>query len=227
MVILGTNSGRGALQSHYFRWYVSAVFWRRGPLREKKCPEAKLLRIGVGSSSLTRARAQDPGKRSVDGGPIRWLGLLRSNDPRIARQMLTLDPYEPVSNQPATHRDMSICVADPDMELLGDHIRDVLGERGDWVENVELIQASDYASVPEMARKRLGMSPGQQNLLIRVSRIARACSPSRSTPNTGRSTRSPSGACGQRWGRHRPALPETRRPRVSGAPAPTSPLPRA
>jgi len=61
------------------------------------------------------------------------------------------------------------CVADPDLELLGDRIRDVLGERGDWVENVELIQASDYASVPEMARKRLGMSPGQQNLLIRVT----------------------------------------------------------
>jgi phenylalanyl-tRNA synthetase alpha chain len=95
--------------------------------------------------------------------------LLRSSDPRVARQMLTLDPYQPVSNQPATHRDMSICVADPDMELLGDRIRDVLGERGDWVENVEPIQASDYASVPEMARKRLGMSPGQQNLLIRVT----------------------------------------------------------
>jgi phenylalanyl-tRNA synthetase alpha chain len=95
--------------------------------------------------------------------------LLRSSDPRIARQMLTLDPYEPVSNQPATHRDMSICVADPDMELLGDRIRDVLGEQGDWVENVELVQASDYASVPEMARKRLGMSPGQQNLLVRVT----------------------------------------------------------
>ena len=95
--------------------------------------------------------------------------LLRGSDPRIARQMLTLDRYEPVSNQPATHRDMSICVADPDMELLGDRIRDVLGERGDWVENVELIQTSDYASVPEVARKRLGMSPDQQNLLIRVT----------------------------------------------------------
>jgi phenylalanyl-tRNA synthetase alpha chain len=95
--------------------------------------------------------------------------LLRSNDPRVARQMLTLDPYESVSNQPATHRDMSVCLADPDMELLGDRIRDVLGERGGWVENVELIQASDYAAVPEKARERLGMSPGQQNLLIRVT----------------------------------------------------------
>ena len=95
--------------------------------------------------------------------------LLRSSDPRVARQMLNLDPYEPVSNQPAISRDMSICVADPDMELLGDRIRDALGERGGWVENVERLQASDYASVPEAARWRLGMLPGQQNLLIRVT----------------------------------------------------------
>ena len=64
---------------------------------------------------------------------------------------------------------MSVCVADPDRELLGDRIRNVLGERAGWVEDVELIQASDYASVPEKARERLGMSPGQQNLLIRVT----------------------------------------------------------
>jgi phenylalanyl-tRNA synthetase alpha chain len=95
--------------------------------------------------------------------------LLRSGDPRVARQMLDLDPYEPVSNQPAISRDMSVCVADPDMELLGDRIRDALGEHSAWVENVELIQASDYALVPEPARQRLGMSPGQQNLLIRVT----------------------------------------------------------
>ena len=95
--------------------------------------------------------------------------LLRSGDFRVARQMLTLDRYEPVSNQPATHRDMSVCVADPDMELVGDRVRDVLGERGGWVENVELLQVSDYASVPAAARARLGMSPGQQNLLIRVT----------------------------------------------------------
>jgi phenylalanyl-tRNA synthetase alpha chain len=81
--------------------------------------------------------------------------------------MLNLDPYEPVSNQPAISRDMSVCVTDPDMELLGDRIRDALGERGGWVENVELIQASE--SVPGPARKRLGMSSGQQNLLIRIT----------------------------------------------------------
>lgn len=95
--------------------------------------------------------------------------LLRSSDPRIAKQMLNLDRYEPVSSQPAISRDMSICVADPDMELLGDRIRDALGERGGWVENVERLDASDYATVPASARRRLGMSPGQWNLLIRVT----------------------------------------------------------
>jgi phenylalanyl-tRNA synthetase alpha chain len=95
--------------------------------------------------------------------------LLRSSDPRIAKQMLTLARYEAVSNQPATHRDLSICVDDPDMELLGDRIRNVLGKRSGWVENVELLQASDYASVPEKARERLGMSPSQHNLLVRVT----------------------------------------------------------
>src|SRR5215813_2023025 len=95
--------------------------------------------------------------------------LLRSSDPRVARQMLTLDLYEPVSSQPATHRDLSTCIGDPDMELLGDRIREALGERGRWVENLELIQASDHESVPEKARERLGMSPGQHNLLIRVT----------------------------------------------------------
>jgi phenylalanyl-tRNA synthetase alpha chain len=94
--------------------------------------------------------------------------LLRSSDPRVPRQMLAFDPYQPVSNQPSTHRDISICVADPDMELLGDRIRDVLGERAGWVENVELLQTSDYASVPAKARQRLDMSPGRHNLLIRV-----------------------------------------------------------
>jgi hypothetical protein len=102
--------------------------------------------------------------------------LLRSSDPRVARQMLNLDPYEPVSDQPAISRDMSICVADPDMELLGDRVRDALGERGGWVENVEQLQVSDYASVPEAARRRLGMLPGQQNLLIRVCARSTAAS---------------------------------------------------
>jgi phenylalanyl-tRNA synthetase alpha chain len=129
-------------------------------LNENDLPSQKWsgLAMGIGLDRLVMLIKQ-----------IDDIRLLRSTDPRIARQMLTLDHYEAVSNQPATHRDLSICVGDPNMELLGDRIRNVLGERSGWVENVKLIQASDYTAVPEKARERLGMSPGHHNLLIRVT----------------------------------------------------------
>jgi phenylalanyl-tRNA synthetase alpha chain len=90
--------------------------------------------------------------------------LLRSGDPRIAQQMLNLDPYRPISQQPAISRDQSIAVVDPDLEVLGDRVRQVLGERAAWVEDVALISASNYDATPPQARERLGMLPGQQNL---------------------------------------------------------------
>ena len=70
--------------------------------------------------------------------------LLRSKDPRIKRQMEDLLPWRAVSSQPATTRDMSICVADPDMKILGDRIRAVLQERADWVEDVQLKSQTSY-----------------------------------------------------------------------------------
>jgi len=94
--------------------------------------------------------------------------LLRSRDPRIARQMADLAPYRPVSSQPATRRDMSLCVADPDMELIGDRIREILGDRAHWVEDVEVKGQSAFEDTPEQARRRLGMLAGQVNLLIRM-----------------------------------------------------------
>jgi phenylalanyl-tRNA synthetase alpha chain len=129
-------------------------------LNESKLPSQKWsgLAMGVGLDRLIMLIKQ-----------IDDIRLLRSADPRVARQMLTLDRYVPVSDQPTTHRDLSICVGDPDMELLGDRVRNVLGARSRWVENVELIQAADYEAVPEKARERLGMSPSQHNLLIRVT----------------------------------------------------------
>jgi phenylalanyl-tRNA synthetase alpha chain len=95
--------------------------------------------------------------------------LLRATDPRITGQMPDLSAYRPVSNQPATHRDMSLCVADPDPELLGDQIRDCLGTRADWVEDITIRQQSDYETTPVVARARLGMLQGQVNLLVRIT----------------------------------------------------------
>jgi phenylalanyl-tRNA synthetase alpha chain len=95
--------------------------------------------------------------------------LLRSADPRVARQMLDLAPYQRVSAMPAVVRDMSIAVpADDDEETLGDRVREALGADAACVEEVRVLSATPCSQLPPVARERLGASPGQQNLLVRV-----------------------------------------------------------
>jgi phenylalanyl-tRNA synthetase alpha chain len=95
--------------------------------------------------------------------------LLRSADPRVARQMLDLDSYEPVSSMPAITRDLSVAVsADDDEETLGDRVRDALGTDASVVEEVRVLSATPYWQLPAAAAERLGARPGQMNLLVRV-----------------------------------------------------------
>jgi phenylalanyl-tRNA synthetase alpha chain len=97
--------------------------------------------------------------------------LLRSADPRVARQMLDLTSYERVSVMPAITRDMSVVVSaadEIDEETLGDRIRDALGADADRVEEARVLSATAYEQLPSSAIARLGASPGQQNLLVRV-----------------------------------------------------------
>lgn len=95
--------------------------------------------------------------------------LLRSTDPRIATQMRDLAPWQPVSKMPVAQRDLSIAVdADDHVEDLGDRVRAALGERARAVESVEVLSATPYDALPPAARARLGIAPGQQNLLVRV-----------------------------------------------------------
>jgi len=95
--------------------------------------------------------------------------LLRSDDPRVAEQMLDLSPYRPVSAQPAVRRDLSIAVPeDRTAEELGDRVREALAERSRLVESVEVLSETPYENLPESAVKRLGISPGQKNALLRV-----------------------------------------------------------
>jgi phenylalanyl-tRNA synthetase alpha chain len=95
--------------------------------------------------------------------------LLRSADPRVARQMLDLAPYQRVSAMPAIVRDMSIAVpADEDEETLGDRVREALGADAACVEEVRVLSATPCWQLPPAALERLGARPGQQNLLIRV-----------------------------------------------------------
>jgi phenylalanyl-tRNA synthetase alpha chain len=94
---------------------------------------------------------------------------LRSNDPRIARQMLDLERYRAVSAQPPIERDLSIAVdASMTAEELGDCVRSALAERSNCLEEITVLSETGYDALPSPARERLGMSLGQKNVLLRL-----------------------------------------------------------
>jgi phenylalanyl-tRNA synthetase alpha chain len=94
---------------------------------------------------------------------------LRSTDPRVAAQMLDLELYRPVSQQPAILRDLSLAVATTrSAEELGDRVRQALGSRVQSLESVEVMAETAYEHVAPDARARIGMEPGQKNVLLRI-----------------------------------------------------------
>jgi phenylalanyl-tRNA synthetase alpha chain len=121
-------------------------------------PTASGLAMGLGLDRITML------VKGVDD-----IRLLRSTDPRVADQMRDLAPYRPVSAMPPTARDLSIAVAeDLDVELLGDRVRALLGPDADAVEEVTVRSETGYADLPDSARRRMGLVPGQKNVLVRV-----------------------------------------------------------
>lgn len=95
--------------------------------------------------------------------------LLRSEDPRVRRQMLDLTPYRSVSTMPAVRRDLSIAVgAQTDAEELGDRVRAALGASASSIEEVAVVSETPFAALPAVARERLGLSSGQKNVLLRI-----------------------------------------------------------
>ena len=116
------------------------------------------LAMGLGLDRLVMLRKQIPDIR-----------LLRARDPRIADQMLDLAPYRPVSAMPPIVRDLSIAVdAGDTVEDLGDRVRAALGDRAAAVESVAVVTRTDHDELPAAARARIGLAPGQHNLLVRV-----------------------------------------------------------
>lgn len=95
--------------------------------------------------------------------------LLRATDPRIAGQMLDLEPYRAVSAMPPIRRDLSVAVDQGDAaEDLGDRIRDALGSDAAKVESVRILSRTPLAALPPAARDRLGARADQDNVLVRV-----------------------------------------------------------
>lgn len=118
------------------------------------------LAMGLGVDRLLMLRKGIPDIR-----------LLRSTDTRVASQLLDLEPYRPVSHMPPVRRDLSIVVApdtDTEAEALGHRVREALGPDADAVETVELRTETAYEELPAAARDRLGIAPGERNLLVRL-----------------------------------------------------------
>ncbi|WP_219413036.1 PheS-related mystery ligase SrmL [Pseudonocardia nigra] len=96
--------------------------------------------------------------------------LLRAAEPRIAGQLLDLDPWRPVSMMPPVRRDLSIVVdGDVDAELLGDRARDALGGDADVLEDLSVPAVVPHDDLPPHVRERLLIRPGQVNALVRIS----------------------------------------------------------
>jgi phenylalanyl-tRNA synthetase alpha chain len=95
--------------------------------------------------------------------------LLRSDDERVSAQMLDLTPYRPVSAMPAVTRDLSLAIAsDLDAELLGDKVRGLLGNEAEGVEQIVVVERTEYGQLPHSAIARMGMHAGQDNVLLRL-----------------------------------------------------------
>lgn len=116
------------------------------------------LAMGIGLDRLLMLR------KGVDD-----IRLLRSGDDRVASQMLDLSRYNPVSSQPPAIRDLSIAVRDDsDAEELGDRVRAALADGAESIEAVTVLSETPGEKLPAQAVERLGLRPGQKNLLVRL-----------------------------------------------------------
>ncbi|HET7170575.1 MAG TPA: hypothetical protein VFI18_02980 [Gaiellales bacterium] len=84
--------------------------------------------------------------------------------------MLDLEPYRPVSAMPPMRRDLSIAVAaDPSAEELGDRIRRSVEPAAlEAVEELAVVAETPASELPPEAIARIGLRPGQKNMLVRL-----------------------------------------------------------
>jgi phenylalanyl-tRNA synthetase alpha chain len=142
----------------------------------------ELLECGLAGGHVLRATGLDPARWSglalgvgLDRAVMLRKGItdirvLRSADPRVAGQMLTLDAYREVSSMPPAIRDISIAVAaGMTSEELGDRVREGIGaETLDAVEEVTVVSETPASALPTAAIARIGLQPGQKNVLVRL-----------------------------------------------------------
>ena len=116
------------------------------------------LALGMGIERLIMARKNLPDIR-----------LIRSEDPRITKQMTNMEPFKEVSNQPPISRDMSYVIDKDDREEdVCETIKEVFGDKADLLEEVTILERTPYAELPPIAKERLGAKENQDNVLVRI-----------------------------------------------------------
>lgn len=127
------------------------------------------LALGMGLDRLTMLRKGIPDIR-----------LLRDPDKRVQAQMYDLQPWKTVSRLPSITRDISLAVT-PGLseEVLTEKMLLAAGDRSVWIEEMHVIGRWAIDELPVQAIDRLGLLPGQENVLLRV--VLRDCSRSITT----------------------------------------------
>ena len=127
------------------------------------------LALGMGLDRLTMLRKGIPDIR-----------LLRDPDERVQAQMHDLQPWQAVSRLPCITRDISLAVT-PGLseEVLTEKMLLAAGDRSAWIEEMQVKGRWAVDELPVQAIERLGLLPGQENVLLRV--VLRDCSRSITT----------------------------------------------
>ncbi|MGE8153265.1 hypothetical protein ACQKP5_18710 [Pseudomonas vancouverensis] len=122
------------------------------------------LALGMGLDRLTMLRKGIPDIR-----------LLRDQNERVQAQMHDLNPWSPVSRLPSIARDISLAVS-PGLseELLTEKMLLAAGDCSGWIEEMQVKGRWTFSNLPVQASERLGLMPGQENVLLRV--VLRDCS---------------------------------------------------
>lgn len=117
------------------------------------------LAMGVGLDRLVMVKKDLPDIR-----------LLRDDLPGVQNQMRNLDPWKPVSRQPIAKREISIARQKGEIdEAITEDVLLLMGEDGQWLQSLEIIGRWDHADIHPAARERLGITEGQENLLLRLT----------------------------------------------------------
>lgn len=127
------------------------------------------LALGMGLDRLTMLRKGIPDIR-----------LLRDPNERVQAQMHDLLFWKPVSRLPSITRDISLAVTrGQSEEVLTEKMLLAAGDCAGWIEEMQVKGRWVMEDLPVQAVERLGILPGQENVLLRV--VLRDCSRSITT----------------------------------------------